>query len=178
MSRDARRVLLKAADRWQLSNRTCTRILKVARTVGDLAGAECSPRSMWPRPFTCAAWTGFFDAAPVIDILSVQHEVVPWQRETNARKTALCSRAVGVRMGVVFMEALSASAYSERMELVSCPVNKCVLDARDFWLLARRDNAVWQAPHKAEQHRQEPKRPADKHSYLRDRTLVGRPHQG
>ena len=40
LSRDARRVLLKAADRWQLSNRTCTRILKVARTVGDLAGAE------------------------------------------------------------------------------------------------------------------------------------------
>ena len=36
----ARRVLTKAADRWQLSNRTITRILKVARTVADLAGAE------------------------------------------------------------------------------------------------------------------------------------------
>ena len=33
------------------------------------------------------------------------------------------------------------------------------LDARDFWLLARRDNAVWQVPHKAEQRSQDPKVP-------------------
>ena len=36
----ARRVLMQASNRWQLSNRTTTRILKVARTVADLAGAE------------------------------------------------------------------------------------------------------------------------------------------
>ena len=36
----SRRVLKKAANRWQLSNRTVTRILKVARTVADLADAE------------------------------------------------------------------------------------------------------------------------------------------
>lgn len=35
-----RRVLMKASNRWQLSNRTCTRILKVARTIADLAGAD------------------------------------------------------------------------------------------------------------------------------------------
>ena len=35
----ARRVLMKATGRWQLSNRTVTRILKVARTVADLAGS-------------------------------------------------------------------------------------------------------------------------------------------
>ena len=46
-------------------------------------------------------------------------------------------------------------------EPVSCPVSKCALDARDFWLLARRDNAVWRAPHKAEQRSQESKRPID-----------------
>ena len=40
LSPQARRVLMKAADRWQLSNRTVTRILKVARTVADLADAE------------------------------------------------------------------------------------------------------------------------------------------
>lgn len=40
----ARRVLMNAAQRWQLSNRTCTRILKVARTVADLAGAEALAR--------------------------------------------------------------------------------------------------------------------------------------
>ena len=31
---------MRAAERWQLSNRTITRILKVARTVADLAGTE------------------------------------------------------------------------------------------------------------------------------------------
>ena len=40
LSPDTRRVLMRAADRWQLSNRSCTRILKVARTVADLAGTE------------------------------------------------------------------------------------------------------------------------------------------
>ena len=35
-----RRILMKAADHWQLSNRSCTRILKVARTIADLACAE------------------------------------------------------------------------------------------------------------------------------------------
>ena len=37
---EARRVLMKAARRWQLSNRTVIRIVKVARTIADLAGAE------------------------------------------------------------------------------------------------------------------------------------------
>ena len=35
-----RRILMKAADHWLLSNRSCTRILKVARTIADLACAE------------------------------------------------------------------------------------------------------------------------------------------
>ena len=36
----ARGVLLRAVRRWQLSNRTCTRILKVARTVADLERSD------------------------------------------------------------------------------------------------------------------------------------------
>lgn len=40
LSRPAHRLLLQAAERWQLSNRSCTRVLKVARTIADLAGAE------------------------------------------------------------------------------------------------------------------------------------------
>ena len=44
MSAAARRVLMTAANRWQLSNRTCTRILKVARSVADLEGAETLSR--------------------------------------------------------------------------------------------------------------------------------------
>ena len=36
----ARRVLMKAAERWRLSNRTCTKILKVARTVADLGDSD------------------------------------------------------------------------------------------------------------------------------------------
>lgn len=40
LSPAARRVLMKAVERWRLSNRTCTRILKVARTVADLEGDE------------------------------------------------------------------------------------------------------------------------------------------
>jgi magnesium chelatase family protein len=37
---DARRLLYRAADRWQLSARSCTRILKVARTIADLESAS------------------------------------------------------------------------------------------------------------------------------------------
>ncbi len=37
---EARRVLMKAARRWQLSNRTVVRVLKVARTIADLADVE------------------------------------------------------------------------------------------------------------------------------------------
>ncbi len=37
---DARRILAKAVNRWRLSNRTITRILKVARTLADLEGVE------------------------------------------------------------------------------------------------------------------------------------------
>jgi len=40
LSQPARRLLLQASDRWQLSNRSCTRILKVARSIADLAGAQ------------------------------------------------------------------------------------------------------------------------------------------
>ena len=40
LSPQARRILKQASNRWQLSNRTTTRILKVARTIADLAGAE------------------------------------------------------------------------------------------------------------------------------------------
>ena len=36
----ARKVLMKAANHWQLSSRAVTRVLKVARTVADLAGTE------------------------------------------------------------------------------------------------------------------------------------------
>jgi len=36
---DARRLLDRAADRWHLSARSCTRILKVARTIADLESA-------------------------------------------------------------------------------------------------------------------------------------------
>ncbi|MEE8249181.1 MAG: ATP-binding protein, partial [Gammaproteobacteria bacterium] len=39
LDRDGRRLLNRAAERWQLSARSCTRILKVARTIGDLADA-------------------------------------------------------------------------------------------------------------------------------------------
>ena len=37
LSPSARRLLLQASDRWRLSNRSCTRILKVARSIADLA---------------------------------------------------------------------------------------------------------------------------------------------
>ena len=58
--------------------------------------------------------------------------------------------------------ALAGAAGNHRHPgLVSCRVNKCALDARNFWLLARRDNALWQAPHKAEQRSQESKGPVD-----------------
>ena len=40
LSPAARRLLLRASDRWRLSNRSCTRILKVARSIADLACAE------------------------------------------------------------------------------------------------------------------------------------------
>ena len=39
LDREARHLLLRAAERWQLSARSCTRILKVARTIADLAAA-------------------------------------------------------------------------------------------------------------------------------------------
>lgn len=40
MTREARELLLLSSDRMKLSNRAYTRILKVARTIADLAGAE------------------------------------------------------------------------------------------------------------------------------------------
>ena len=40
LSEQARRLLLRSSEHWQLSNRSCTRILKVARTIADLAGSE------------------------------------------------------------------------------------------------------------------------------------------
>ena len=40
MTGEARDLLLLSSDRMKLSNRAYTRILKVARTIADLAGAE------------------------------------------------------------------------------------------------------------------------------------------
>jgi len=40
LGREARVLLARAADRWRLSARSCTRVLKVARTIGDLAGLD------------------------------------------------------------------------------------------------------------------------------------------
>ena len=40
MTGEARELLLLSSDRMKLSNRAYTRILKVARTIADLAGAE------------------------------------------------------------------------------------------------------------------------------------------
>ena len=40
MTDEARALLLLSSDRMKLSNRAYTRILKVARTIADLAGAE------------------------------------------------------------------------------------------------------------------------------------------
>ena len=40
MTSEARELLLLSSDRMKLSNRAYTRILKVARTIADLAGAE------------------------------------------------------------------------------------------------------------------------------------------
>ncbi len=40
IGREARRLLNRAADRWRLSVRSCTRILKVARTIADLDSAS------------------------------------------------------------------------------------------------------------------------------------------
>jgi len=37
LNRDGRRLLIRAAEQWRLSARSCTRILKVARTIADLA---------------------------------------------------------------------------------------------------------------------------------------------
>ena len=37
---DERALLKRAADRWQLSARSCVRVLKVARTIADLSGSE------------------------------------------------------------------------------------------------------------------------------------------
>jgi magnesium chelatase family protein len=37
---DERALLKRAADRWQLSARSCVRVLKVARTIADLEGSE------------------------------------------------------------------------------------------------------------------------------------------
>ena len=39
LSSDGRRLLIRAAEQWRLSARSCTRILKVARTIADLAAA-------------------------------------------------------------------------------------------------------------------------------------------
>ena len=60
--------------------------------------------------------------------------------------------------------------------LVSCPINRWVLAARPFRLPAseERDNAVWQAPHKAEQRGPGVERATDNHTYLSDRTLGDR----
>jgi magnesium chelatase family protein len=39
LNSDGRRLLIRAAEQWRLSARSCTRILKVARTIADLAAA-------------------------------------------------------------------------------------------------------------------------------------------
>jgi len=44
LGRESYRLLARAAERWRLSTRSCTRILKVARTIADLAdGEELAP---------------------------------------------------------------------------------------------------------------------------------------
>ena len=45
------------------------------------------------------------------------------------------------------------------LQLVCCPASKWVLVARPFWLPARRDDALWRAPHKEEQRGRGPKGP-------------------
>ena len=40
MSQDADRLLLQAVDKWQLSARSYFRVIKVSRTIADLAGAD------------------------------------------------------------------------------------------------------------------------------------------
>jgi magnesium chelatase family protein len=39
LNSDGRRLLIRAAEQWRLSANSCTRILKVARTIADLAAA-------------------------------------------------------------------------------------------------------------------------------------------
>ena len=40
MKQDAKALLMRACEKMNLSNRAYTRILKVARTIADLAGSE------------------------------------------------------------------------------------------------------------------------------------------
>ena len=79
----------------------------------------------------------------------------------RARRLALIDRAALNAWNCNPVKRSVNLAPQSTCQLVSCRVNKCTLDARDFWLLARRNNALWQAPHKAEQRSQESKGPAD-----------------
>jgi hypothetical protein len=58
LDQDSRRLLETAIDKLGLSARAYNRILKIARTIADLAGVEPSPPPPLPRPYNIEAWTG------------------------------------------------------------------------------------------------------------------------
>ena len=58
LDEDGRRLMAQALTRLGLSARAYHRILKVARTIADLAGARPSPWPTWARPSATGGWTG------------------------------------------------------------------------------------------------------------------------
>ena len=54
---DAERLLERAMQQQGLTARAHDRILKVARTIADLEGAEKLPSPIWPKQSNTALWT-------------------------------------------------------------------------------------------------------------------------